>query len=63
MRILQKMFSRIEAYCEAYEITESQLGKKALNDSGFVKRLRDGKHSPRISTIAKLCEYMGKDEF
>jgi hypothetical protein len=47
----------IAAFVTAHGLSERRLGELALNDSKFVRDVRNGR-SPSLNTVAKLKSFM-----
>lgn len=46
-------------FLEESDIKPSMFGRKVLNDSGSIQRLKEGT-DPRLSTLHKICEEIEK---
>lgn len=51
--IREQLVDKIDRFLEVNGLSASEFGRMALNDSGFVKRLRDGK-DVRLKTVDKI---------
>lgn len=57
----KKLLVDIEAFCARRDVKPSTFGRRALNDSGFVNRLREGR-SPSLTLTRKVYAYMARAE-
>lgn len=57
MDLRQQFLSEIDAFMATRAMTQTQFGVKAVGDSSFVPRLREGA-SPRIDTVEKVRAFM-----
>ena len=55
----KKLLIDIEAFCDRHDVKPSTFGRLALNDSGFVNRLREGR-SPSLTVTRKVYAYMSR---
>jgi len=55
-----KLIIDIDRYLEKTGMKAYKFGKKYLNDSGAVFRIREG-NNPRLSTVQKIYEIIGKE--
>lgn len=53
----EKLISEIEAFAEATGLAESTIGGRAVKDSRFVSRLRDGK-AVTFQNVERLRDFM-----
>ena len=53
----EQLLAEIDAFLAEAGMRETALGKKALNNTAFVSRVRDGRQ-PRANTIDKLRAWM-----
>jgi hypothetical protein len=53
----QKLISEIEAYCAKHEITPTDFGRLAMNDTALVTTLRRGREL-RSATRQKILDYL-----
>lgn len=51
------ILSEIQAFCERQSITPARFGELAMNDRGFVTRLRNGRDL-KLSTAERLRRFM-----
>ena len=56
-RMNQSFLDEIEAFLARTGMPARKLGHEAVNDRGFVSRLRQGR-SPMLTTAEKVREYM-----
>jgi len=54
---MASLLAEIEAFCRAFDLTESAFGTKALGDKHLVHQLRDGRQL-RFETEQKVRVYM-----
>lgn len=54
-----RLIRKIDRWIAANKISPSEFGLMALNDTGFVKRLRDGK-DVRLKTVERIETFMRK---
>lgn len=52
-----ELIEEIDAFLKRSGMTQSAFGLRALNDSHFVRRLREGK-DVRLRTVARLRQFM-----
>ena len=53
----EKLVREIEAYCQSVGITTTAFGSRAMNDSGFVGRLRSG-GSTSLENAGKVRDFI-----
>ena len=57
-----ELIAQIEGFCARHDMSESRLGRDALNNPAFVGGLREGK-SPTLETLNRVTAFMrDKDE-
>lgn len=54
---IERLLSRIDAYCAAHELSPSTFGRKAVNDGKFVDRLKSGK-TITLQTLSRVDRFM-----
>lgn len=55
-----KLIADIERYLKDKGMKPYQFGKKYLNDSGAIYRLKQG-NNPQLSTVRKIYKIIGKN--
>jgi len=60
MSIVATLLGEIEAFCRQADITESIFGRRAVDDSKFVARLRSGK-GVTVATVERVRAYMSAE--
>lgn len=54
----EQLLSEIDAFLRRHGMTDYALGKVAANDGHLIRRMRDKKMDPRLSTIEKIVSAM-----
>lgn len=57
----QALLAHITEFCNRNHVSLSQFGEQAVNDRGFVTRLKAGR-SPSLKHARKIYLYMAKEE-
>lgn len=52
----------IQRFQSHYGMTDTQFGTLAVRSHPFVRRMRDGKHIPRLDTVEKVYRFMADYE-
>ena len=61
MLTLETFLAEIEAFLRRAKMAASAFGRAAVNDSDFVKDLRDGR-SPSLKTVARVRDFIAAHE-
>jgi len=57
MNSTKKFLRECEAFIKASRITQAQFGREAVNDTGFISKVRGGR-SPSLATADRVYQYM-----
>lgn len=56
-----ELIGQVEDFCRRHDMSESRLGRDALNNPAFVSGLREGK-SPTLETLNRLKSFMSETD-
>jgi hypothetical protein len=57
----KQLLQRIAECCEALQITQTEFGKRVLNNPAFVGNVRRGV-SPRLKTVNKILTFIEENK-
>jgi len=58
----KQIVEQMDAFCRRHRMTRADLGEAALGDRAFYGRMTKGR-DPKLSTVAKLREFMQRYEY
>jgi len=62
MTQLDSLLLRISGYCARQGIAETTFGRFAVNDGKLVKKLRSGRNTITLKTLARIEAFLATDE-
>lgn len=57
MSTRENLLAEIEAFIASHDLSPYSFGKQALNDPGFMERMRHGR-DPRLGTVDRVRKFM-----